>query len=79
MKKQTLHEFLKANGGVSKVAKSLNLTARGVYKWSNKNALPRTEYTFLSRLCGGEGNDSLIVNNDNFLSRLCGGEGCIWF
>ena len=45
MKTQTLHEFLKANGGVSKVAKSLNLTARGVYKWSNKNALPRTEYT----------------------------------
>ena len=45
MKTQTLHEFLKANGGVSKVAKSLNLTARGVDKWSNKNALPRTEYT----------------------------------
>lgn len=45
MKTQTLHEFLKANGGVYEVAKVLKLSARAVYKWLDKNALPRTEYT----------------------------------
>lgn len=45
MKTQTLHDFLKANGGVYEVAKILNITARAIYKWSDKNSLPRTEYT----------------------------------
>ena len=30
---------------------------------------------FLSRLCGGEGDLSLLKWDDDFLSRLCGGEG----
>lgn len=45
MKNQTLHEFLKDNGGVYEIAKALKISARAVYKWSDKNSLPRTEYT----------------------------------
>ena len=30
---------------------------------------------FLSRLCGGEGENNLATIYAQFLSRLCGGEG----
>ena len=31
-------------------------------------------HTFLSRLCGGESNQSHLLTLERFLSRLCGGE-----
>lgn len=45
MKTQSLHDFLVANGGVYQIAESLKVSARAIYKWTDKNALPRTEYT----------------------------------
>lgn len=45
MENQNLHDFLVQNGGVKKIADALDITARAVYKWSQNNALPRTEYT----------------------------------
>ncbi len=45
MKKQNLHDFLIKCGGVATVANALGLSSRALYKWTTKDAQPRTEYT----------------------------------
>lgn len=45
MKKTPFYQFIISCGGFDLVAKQLGLTKRALYKWSQNNSLPRTEYT----------------------------------
>ncbi|WP_179998051.1 hypothetical protein [Acinetobacter sp. YH12239] len=40
-----IKEIINDAGGVSVVATALNLSERSIYKWIEKGALPRSEYT----------------------------------
>lgn len=40
-----LREAVDKAGGVSAAAKACGVSIRGVYKWLEKDCLPRTEYT----------------------------------
>lgn len=60
MKLSNLDEFIKENcGSVANFATHFNITPRAVYKWTEKNSLPRTEFTgetsyseYLAKLSG---------------------------
>ncbi|MDV7458262.1 hypothetical protein R4643_12310 [Acinetobacter baumannii] len=54
----TIKEIINDAGGVSTVAFVVQLSERSVYKWIEKNCLPRSEYT-------GESNYS------NSIAQLC--------
>lgn len=41
----TVKEIINDAGGVSAVASAIDLTDRSVYKWIEKGAFPRSEYT----------------------------------
>lgn len=41
----TIKEIISDAGGVSVVASAIDLTDRSVYKWIEKGAFPRSEYT----------------------------------
>lgn len=46
MLEQSLKDFInKECGGVSAVAKRVNLSERSIYKWAKNGSLPRTEYS----------------------------------
>ena len=40
--------------------------------------MPKYQFNFLSRLCGGEGAICVVGSWITFLSRLCGGEAIHW-
>jgi phosphoribosylformimino-5-aminoimidazole carboxamide ribonucleotide (ProFAR) isomerase len=50
----TVKEIINDAGGVSVVAMKIRITERSVYKWIERNALPRSEYT-------GETNYSSLI------------------
>lgn len=41
----TIKEIINDAGGVSTVALAVQLSDRSIYKWIEKNSLPRSEYT----------------------------------
>ncbi|MDC4847650.1 hypothetical protein OHV92_18605 [Acinetobacter baumannii] len=54
----TIKEVINDAGGVCSVAFAVQLSERSIYKWIEKNCLPRSEYT-------GESNYS------NLIAQLC--------
>lgn len=50
----TVKEIINDAGGVSTVALAVQLSDRSIYKWIEKNSLPRSEYT-------GESDYSTII------------------
>ncbi|ARG36204.1 MULTISPECIES: hypothetical protein [Gammaproteobacteria] len=54
----TIKEVINDAGGVCSVAFAVQLSERSIYKWIEKNCLPRSEYT-------GESNYS------NLIAKLC--------
>ncbi|WP_336984052.1 hypothetical protein [Acinetobacter soli] len=50
----TIKEIINNAGGVSTVALAVQLSDRSIYKWIEKNSLPRSEYT-------GESDYSTII------------------
>ncbi len=54
----TIKEVINDAGGVCSVAFAVKLSERSIYKWIEKNCLPRSEYT-------GESNYS------NLIAQLC--------
>lgn len=55
----SLRELFDKAGGMEATAKACGVSVRALYKWANRNSLPRTEYTgetsyaeALAELCG---------------------------
>lgn len=55
----SLRELFDQAGGMEASAEACGVSVRALYKWANRNALPRTDYTGetdyasrLARLCG---------------------------
>lgn len=57
----TLKDVFDTCGGVSKMAHTFGISSRAIYKWLDKNALPKTEYTGETTY-----SDLLAENNDQF-------------